>query len=427
MNASFSNNLTVPEGFPDVLRNFTRELLRDQPNNLYTYGAEYFAALAANQNTETSSSNNNNNTIDMEMLESRLRDMFSASDEEGKGYLSRQQATAVVNNVAAELSFNEKQIEYIMSEADANHDNMIEWNEFLPLMLELVQLLVSKADVEAKLMENEAMVEDKLLHGMDRETLNNLLLSIFQAADVDGSGALDAVEFSNALRSADLGLTKKEIGAIEHVVDRDENGEISYTEFAPVAFDLCVRIYARQVAHEALPTGEKEISDYLQQLFESADVDGVGRLTHTQIKELLQSSDLGMSRIQIHAVLGNAIQDEETKTINYLEFADVAATQIGSLMNFEDQAERLQYRNEFDGTINGMDESAFKNAIVGALQAMAGDRPTLSLDSIQEAVFTGRFIKTLFYNINYRYSTFSQFFFFFFFFFRSFLSSTSRM
>ena len=60
-----------------------------------------------------------------------------------------------------------------------------------------------------------------------------------------------------------------------------------------------------------------------QQLFESADVDGVGRLTHTQIKELLQSSDLGMSRIQIHAVLGNAIQDEETKTINYLEFADV--------------------------------------------------------------------------------------------------------
>ena len=51
---------------------------------------------------------------------------------------------------------------------------MIEWNEFLPLMLELVQLLVSKADVEAKLMENEAMVEDKLLHGMDRETLNNL-------------------------------------------------------------------------------------------------------------------------------------------------------------------------------------------------------------------------------------------------------------
>ena len=45
--------------------------------------------------------------IDMEMLESRLRDMFSASDEEGKGYLSRQQATAVVNNVAAETHFTD--------------------------------------------------------------------------------------------------------------------------------------------------------------------------------------------------------------------------------------------------------------------------------------------------------------------------------
>ena len=119
-------------------------------------------------------------------------------------------------------------------------------------MMEIVQLIIAKADVENKLLENEAVVEDQLLHGMDRAQLNSMLLSIFQGADADGSGALDRTEFQNALRSTDLGLTRKEINGLLHAVDENEDGEISYEEFAPLAFDLCVQIYARQLAHESL-------------------------------------------------------------------------------------------------------------------------------------------------------------------------------
>ena len=126
--------------------------------------------------------------------------MFNAADEEGKGYLSRAQATGVVQNVAAELSFSEAQVQYIMTEADENHDGMIDFNEFQPLLLELVQLLIAKQDVEEKLLQNEAIVEDRLLHGMDRTTLNQLLLSIFQSADDDQSGFLNRVQFQNALK-----------------------------------------------------------------------------------------------------------------------------------------------------------------------------------------------------------------------------------
>ena len=56
----------------------------------------------------------------------------------------------------------------------------------------------------------------------------------------------------NALWSTDLGLTRKEINGLLHAVDENEDGEISYEEFAPLAFDLCVQIYARQLAHESL-------------------------------------------------------------------------------------------------------------------------------------------------------------------------------
>ncbi len=118
--------------------------------------------------------------------------------------------------------------------------------------MEIVQLIIAKDDVEKKLLENEAAVEDQLLHGMDRDQLNALLLSIFQAADADGSGALDRSEFQKALKSTDLGLTRKEINGLLHAVDVNENGLITYEAFAPLAFDLCVQIYARQLAHESL-------------------------------------------------------------------------------------------------------------------------------------------------------------------------------
>jgi Ca2+-binding EF-hand superfamily protein len=313
MNASYGNKITIPDGFASVLGDFTREILRDQPSDVYTYGAEYFQALAAASTQTASNHLEGGRKIDMASLEARIIDMFNAADEEGKGYLSRAQATGVVQNVASELSFSEAQVQYIMTEADENNDGMIDFNEFQPLLLELVQLLIAKQDVEEKLLQNEAIVEDRLLHGMDRTTLNQLLLSIFQSADDDQSGFLNRVQFQNALKSADLGLTRKEINGLLHAVDENEDGVISYSEFAPVAFDLCVQIYARQIAHESLPTGEKEIAEYFEQLFSSADVNGAGRLAHHQLGDLLRASDLGMSKVQMHTVLGEAVS--ETKEI----------------------------------------------------------------------------------------------------------------
>ena len=382
MNASFSNSLTLPDGFPEVLRDFTREILRDQPNDLCTYGADYFAALAANQNT--GAAEEAHPTINMDDLEGRITDMFLANDAEGKGYLTRAQATTVVTNVAGELNFSEAQVAYIMTEADENHDGMIDFNEFLPLMLELVQLLIAKSEVENKLMENEALVEDRLLQGMDSSTLNNLLLSIFQSADQSGTGYLDRNEFQAALKSADLGLTRKEINGLLQAVDENEDGKISYEEFAPVAFDLCVQIYTRQVAHESLPTGEKEIADYFEQLFKSADTNGTGSLLHSELADLLRSSDLGMSRVQLHAVLGSAVKRGDG-TVNYVDFATSAATMVGSMLNFEGQAERLKYRSENEALLNGMNEESFKGAMA---DSFTGSESTMGLDAIQDAIFS---------------------------------------
>ena len=39
------NKYPIPPTFQEILRDFTMECLRDQPTNIYEYGAQYFAAI----------------------------------------------------------------------------------------------------------------------------------------------------------------------------------------------------------------------------------------------------------------------------------------------------------------------------------------------------------------------------------------------
>jgi hypothetical protein len=45
MASRYIQKYPIPEDFPLILKNFTRELLRDQPSNVVEYAVEYFEAL----------------------------------------------------------------------------------------------------------------------------------------------------------------------------------------------------------------------------------------------------------------------------------------------------------------------------------------------------------------------------------------------
>ena len=45
MASKYIQKYPVPQGFPDILHDFAREVLRDQPENIYEFGYLYFKAL----------------------------------------------------------------------------------------------------------------------------------------------------------------------------------------------------------------------------------------------------------------------------------------------------------------------------------------------------------------------------------------------
>ncbi len=45
MASKYLQKYPIPGAFPELLHDFAREVLRDQPENIYEYGALYFAAI----------------------------------------------------------------------------------------------------------------------------------------------------------------------------------------------------------------------------------------------------------------------------------------------------------------------------------------------------------------------------------------------
>ena len=112
---------------------------------------------------------------------------------------------------AARLDLSKADVRGVMAEVDANGDGVPEYREFLPAMVQLISGLntrkrerLAAVEAEAEREEVSAEVTDMLLHGMRREELEALMLSVFQAADADNSGYLDRREFQACLDRGEM-------------------------------------------------------------------------------------------------------------------------------------------------------------------------------------------------------------------------------
>ena len=45
MASKYIQKFPIPGSFPELVHDFTREVLREQPENIYEFGAQYFAAM----------------------------------------------------------------------------------------------------------------------------------------------------------------------------------------------------------------------------------------------------------------------------------------------------------------------------------------------------------------------------------------------
>eukprot|EP00735_Rhodelphis_limneticus_P012570 TRINITY_DN5869_c0_g1::TRINITY_DN5869_c0_g1_i1::g.24453::m.24453 TRINITY_DN5869_c0_g1::TRINITY_DN5869_c0_g1_i1::g.24453 ORF type:complete len:458 (-),score=111.05,sp/Q9NZT1/CALL5_HUMAN/27.17/5e-09,sp/Q9NZT1/CALL5_HUMAN/25.49/2e-07,EF-hand_7/PF13499.1/1.9e-11,EF-hand_7/PF13499.1/4.5e-10,EF-hand_7/PF13499.1/18,EF-hand_7/PF13499.1/1.4e-10,EF-hand_1/PF00036.27/3.1e-05,EF-hand_1/PF00036.27/0.0058,EF-hand_1/PF00036.27/2.3e-05,EF-hand_1/PF00036.27/0.0084,EF-hand_1/PF00036.27/56,EF-hand_1/PF00036.27/0.0 len=331
----------IPPGFAKILKDFTREILRHQPVDIYEFGYNYFCNLLNQGGTDTSKAEGvTNRVMSAGELEDYLMQVFLEADQDHNGYLDRKEFLDVLEK--CELGLSEAMMLQILEEADENADGRISYREFIPIAVELVQAIYAKLEAKAARtkMESEADSISALIlvHGMTQEELEGQLRNIFAKADTDGSGQLSRMEFKNCLLGSDLGLTRQEVNVLMTQVDKDYDGVVTYDEFLPVAIQLLREAFKRSIMK--MQHSGDEIHQFLMKMFMSMDSQRTGFLPVPVIRQCLMKSGLGLSRVQIHTVLAEGEMNDEGM-LKYTALAERAAILIHSMLDLDKLRQRL--------------------------------------------------------------------------------------
>jgi Ca2+-binding EF-hand superfamily protein len=363
---------TIPDGLQDAVRSLAKTVLEEQPANILEFSVDHFkervrAKVIAETQLQRKREIQSNRRLTPEELEAYLMKLFVDADSDGNGWLSPKEFKNLLRN--SEMNFSNKEIRWVLAEADVDGDGRIDYNEFIPVAVDVVQAVYAKNELEEELkhlkeeQKNEAL--ELLLHGMPREQLELALFSAFRDSDTDQSGYLDRREFLSALREADIGLTKKEIVNLMAEVDEDKNGLISYSEFIP----FCLNLIAEMMRDKMLEGQgtENEIESNLLAMMLNEDVEGSGRLPAVTVREILYNADLGLNSIHVAVLMSDAEVDKGGNVV-YAPFCTVASLLIQRFFDPENQKQRRDFLERLN-TICGLDEKEFTEAILNKFKA----------------------------------------------------------
>jgi len=276
-----------------------------------------------------------------EEMEAYLKSVFEQADVNNDGFLDHTEFKALLRN--ADLGLSNSEIRRVLAEADEDEDGMINYHEFVPVAVQVLQgYHARKHAMEHRDKDEENARElamDYLLHGMTREELEATMFNLFQKADQDTDGFLNRDEFRVCINDASLGLTRREINLLMAEADEDDDGKISYEEFVPLCFDLLLKNLQDDIF--LLQRNRGELENYLLEIFQYADNEATGFLSHADISNLLDMANLGLSQLQIATIVSAASKDGRG-SIGYHKFISVAAEMIAEMFHANMLSDRLR-------------------------------------------------------------------------------------
>jgi Ca2+-binding EF-hand superfamily protein len=263
------------------------------------------------------------------------------------------------------LSMNRLQVLAIMCEAEVV-DGIVDYWKFVPIAAKAIENMFEPGAMQqrAMILEQSEANDESLMHGKQREEIEDMIKIQFRQADVNKDGWLDPNEFAKVLEGMDLGLKRSEINALMTTGDLDGNGFIDLNEFLQLAYDQLLYLEREKHIRELQSTVMSEttqmtasasagasaqgkrsrtastdqreqdekadetavalLEEMLINLFLKADWNGTGYLTAVEFREILDSLDLGITSFQQTILMAEADENEDGK-IQYGEFVPVCA------------------------------------------------------------------------------------------------------
>ncbi|KAK1939351.1 hypothetical protein P3T76_008735 [Phytophthora citrophthora] len=405
MASKYAKPMQIPAEFPDILRNFAREVLRQQgkvetKEAIYTFGSQYFKDLVSKHNgankvvNEAALSALTPAYIKMgeEAIKELVAVAFSDAQKQDEGLVIFDQFKQILNGVGEQLQLSSIELKALYAEADESDGGFINCTDFLPLGIQaLLQLRTTYTQRLARVASSGKRETEFFLHGMMQDETESILRETFQRADKEEVGALTRLAFMDALRDADLGFTRREVNVLmsEAPAAEDDHNIVVYPDFVPICFTLLKDTYVQGIleAHN----NPDWIAQYLTEVFASGDSESTGLLTVPEIARLFRAADVGLTRLQIIAVMSEA-QEDKTGFVNYERFAAQISRMVVALVNVDSQQSYASYLQRYRKTseyytVLDMNQHTFEQALSHALEtADESHRGVLVHDEVLNAI-----------------------------------------
>ncbi|KPI85795.1 hypothetical protein ABL78_5152 [Leptomonas seymouri] len=206
---------SLPPNFSDVLKEYAREVLRNQPGDILEWSAAYFKALALEtdplQAKEPPADHYTPVVEDPSraMLANKMVKVFSSMDPAGHGRLPLSEVSrALVNG----FELTEQQVLYLLTapftviDDENSGADSIAYDAFAYAAVHTVQYFQehhTEFEVDG--------AENATVHGMNRNDVEQGFLRIFRLLDEAGTCRLLFQDFKSALENAPYHLTRRDI------------------------------------------------------------------------------------------------------------------------------------------------------------------------------------------------------------------------
>jgi len=238
--------------------------------------------------------------IDTVDLEQDLIRLFQEADSDGSGFLDFDEFAQVLNTADLGLSVNE--LKLLLSEADENSDGKVTFVEFVPLAVEVVQVMRLKTRVEEdELVQNESYRDVAAsIIALSPEDMEQLVMKAAGGERASG-GLLSRPQVKGILRSPQIGLSKRQVNDAASSIEYDGDGMIRAEVLAPTLY----QVVEKAVMDALRMQNVGEVGAELTRLCEFYDKSSSGFLDPPLLKQALCQGFSFLTMLQVNALVSD--------------------------------------------------------------------------------------------------------------------------
>lgn len=300
-------------------------------------------------NTESGVITASSDGDDLQTMSALMIKMFKDADEDNSGSLTFNEFEKLMERVDLGISYQE--LRFIISEADDNDNGVVDYAEFVPLAVDLLQSFRARNRAKNISTEQDVMIDDEILRtisGEEMESIANACLESIREFDPKKYGLIKYNDLKKILTQVGipLGLHENEISYMCQSMPLDQFGRVRYHSPNQSFLDSLMKVRFHSTKNAVLAARGSGLQNHLmerckqeEELLRSKNVDHDivreqgddfvpnGVISQRNMINILSTSTkLSLSRLQVIVLMSEAtVLDGQ---INYFQFIPACAKAI---------------------------------------------------------------------------------------------------